>query len=88
MLRLWHFSAIVLTALSMGLSFSMCLSRASRKRSKNCRMGVSSVSPENLKNDQGWLAASTEASAANSHSLTSFRSHGSVGISLLLSSPR
>jgi hypothetical protein len=38
-------------------------------------MGVSSVSPENLKKDQGWLAASTEASAANSHSLTSLLAH-------------
>ena len=55
---------------------SMCLSRASRKVSKNFRIGVSSVSPENLKKDQGWLAASTEAIAANSHSFTSLRPRG------------
>jgi hypothetical protein len=34
------------------------------------------VSPENLKKDQGWLAASTEAIAANSHCLTSLRPCG------------
>src|SRR5712672_3035211 len=55
---------------------SMCLSLDSRKLSKNLRIGVSSVSPENLKKDHGWLAASTEASAANSHSFTSLRPRG------------
>src|SRR6266404_2125850 len=58
---------------------SICLSRASRKESKNFRIGVSSVSPENMKKDQGWLAASTEASAANSHSLASLRPRRSAG---------
>ena len=59
-----------------------------RKSSKNFRIGVSSASPENLKKDQGWLAASTDASAANSHSLASLRPRRSAGISLSLSSPR
>ena len=67
---------------------SMCLSRDSRKVSKNFRIDVFSVSPENSKNDQGWLAASTEARAANNHSFTSLCSRGSTAISLLLSSPR
>jgi hypothetical protein len=39
---------------------SMRLSRGSRNVSKNFRIDVSSVSPENLKKDQGWHAASTE----------------------------
>ena len=43
---------------------------------------------ENMKKDQGWLAASTDPSAAKSHSFTSLRPRGSMGISLSLSSPR
>lgn len=59
-----------------------------RKSSKNRPIGLSSRSMPNLKKDQGWLAASTEVSAAITHAVTALRPAGSSGISATLRPPR
>src|SRR3982074_395245 len=58
-----------------------------RNSSKLFHADVLRASPENINIDQGRLAASTELSAANSHSITSLRPCGSAGISASLRPP-
>ena len=62
--------------------------RSLTKPSKNLNALESGASPMNFISDQGWVAASTDASAAYIHSIASARRRGSTGISTGLFSPR